>query len=214
MRSANLNRLVFKEFYNSMKLSVSLNTPFHSVFLSSSSHKPACAVSAAITLWPLIHHAIPEPFNMLTSLFSMQLELTKKWGKSLANRLNDQHCNKACWSNLTTTFVPKDNLCGDKSCLGFSTYLWSNIRPLPATQQIHTNTHTYTLWRIVGEATKSLASSCVKTLVVHTPIVTCCWRGHQVLGITVFKNVTRICTCTQTVTYFWGGHQVPLHHYA
>lgn len=44
----------------------------------------------------------------------MQLELTKKWGKGIGNKLNDQHCNKACWSSFITTLGLMDNSRGDK----------------------------------------------------------------------------------------------------
>lgn len=53
-------------------------------------------------------------FNMLTAPFSMQLELTKKWGKGIANKLNDQDCSAACQGSFGSTLGSIDNWCGDK----------------------------------------------------------------------------------------------------
>lgn len=125
--------------------------------MSSLCHKAASAVSAAISLWPLIHQAIPEPFNMLTSLFSMQLELTKEWGKSIANRLNDQHCNKACWSSLITSLVWWIT----HMVALVSAHVPAQIWHTWVTAQ-HTNSDIF-----AREATMSLAASFVRTLVVH-----------------------------------------------
>lgn len=127
--------------------------------MSSLCHKAASAVLAAIPLLPLIHPAIPEPFNMLTSLFSMQLELTKKWGKSIANRLKAQHCNKACWSSLITSLV------------WWIIHMVALVSAHVPAQTWHTSgtaQHTHTHSDVfAGKATMSLAVLFVGTLVVH-----------------------------------------------
>ena len=82
------------------------------------------------------------PFCFLT-LFSVQLELTKKWGKSIANKLNGQHCNKACWSSLTTTLV----WWIIHMVALVSAHVPAQIWQASGTAQ-HTHTHTHTKWHI------------------------------------------------------------------
>lgn len=95
---------------------------------------------------------------MLTALFSMQLELTKEWGKRIANRLNDQHCNKACRGSLISTLGSMDNSCGDKGGVESGVRVcgqgWVFCCPCA-----HKRTHTlYRLWHI-DIVSEPLASS-------------------------------------------------------
>ena len=109
----------------------------------------------------------PSPFNMLTASFSMQQELTKKWGKSIANRLNDQHCNTACQSSFISTLGSLDNSCGDKD---------SVERALASVhvfgQGWDTNTHTHMLW---------------------AGIRVCCQEGRDVLGTAATASCLKTC---------------------
>lgn len=114
-----------------------------------------CCISCRYFMVLKFPQPSPSPFNMLTAPFSMQHELTKKWGKSIANRLNDQHCNTACQSSFISTLGSLDNSCGDKGSVErvlVSLHVFG--------QGWGTNTHT------------PLAGICVR-----------CQEGFNVLGI-------------------------------